>query len=369
MDKGAIVIDNGTGMIKAGFAGDEAPKSCFPNLIGKPKYNALQGANNKEIYVGEEAYDKKGVLKLEYPLEHGIVSNWDYMFRIWRHVYDHELGVEAEDYPVLLTEAPMNPKANREKMIEFFFEDLKVPAFYIFTQAVLSLYGSGKTTGLVLDSGDGVTHIVVVYEAYCITHAVNRIDLAGRDLTNYLQKLLTECNQYFTSSSEMEVVRKIKENACYVALDFDQESKNLQKKKIEYTLPDNSVIELGDQAIRCPELLFDPSLDGKDIKGIHEQIIDSIKKSDMELRKELYQNILLSGGTTMFDGIQERLNKEISAKAPPNTQVRLIAPVERKYSVWIGGSLLATLATFQTSWITDEEFKEEGVNIVHRKCF
>lgn len=369
MDKVAIVIDNGTGMIKAGFAGDEAPKACFPNLIGKPKFNALPGANDKDIYIGEEALEKKGILKLEYPLQHGIVSDWEHMYRVWRHVYDHELGVEAEDHPALLTEAPMNPKENREKMIEFFFEDLKVPSFYVFTQAVLSLYGSGKTTGLVLDSGDGVSHIVVVYEAFCISHAVNRIDLAGRDLTQYLQKLLTECNIYLQNSSERETVRKIKENACYVAVDFEEESKKLKEKKIEYTLPDNSVIKLGDQAIRCPELLFNPSLDGKDIKGIHEYIIDSIQKSDMELRKELYQNILLSGGTTMFEGIQERLNKEITAKAPPNTEVRIIAPVERKYSVWIGGSLLATLATFQTSWITDEEYKEEGVNVVHRKCF
>lgn len=369
MDKGAIVIDNGTGMIKAGFAGDEAPKSSFPNMIGKPKFNPLPGANDKDIYIGEEALEKKGILSLEYPLDHGIVSNWDNMYRIWRHVYDHELGVESEEHPVLLTEAPMNPKINREKMIEFFFEDLKVPAFYVFTQAVLSLYGSGKTTGVVLDSGDGVSHIVVVYEAFCITHAVNRIDLAGRDLTKYLQKLLTECNIYLQNSSERETVRKIKENACYVAVDFEEESKKLKEKKIKYTLPDNSVIEIGDQAIRCPELLFNPSLDGKDVKGIHEQIIDSIHKSDMELRKELYQNILLSGGSTMFEGIQERLNKEISNKAPPNTEVRIIAPVERKYSVWIGGSLLATLATFQTCWITDEEFKEEGVNVVHRKCF
>jgi actin-related protein len=369
MDKGAIVIDNGTGMMKAGFAGDEAPKSCFPNLIGKPKYDALQGGNDKNIYVGDDALEKKGILTLEYPLEHGIVTNWEHMQRIWKHTYDNELGVEPEDYPVLMTEAPMNPNENREKMIQFFFEDLKVPSFYVFTQAVLSLYASGKTTGLVVDSGDGVTHIVVVYEAYCIKHAVNRIDLAGRDLTKYLQKLLTECNVYLKSSSDLETVRKIKEKACYVALDFEQESKNLKEKKIEYQLPDNSVIQIGDQAIRCPELLFNPSLDGQDIKGIHEFIVDSVKKSDIDLRKELYQNILLSGGTSMFEGIQERLNKEISAKAPPNTPVRIIAPVERKYSVWIGGSIMATLATFQTSWITAEEYQEEGESVVHRKCF
>ena len=369
MNKGAIVIDNGTGMIKAGFAGDDAPKACFPNIIGKPKYDAIQVGNNKEIYIGDDALDKKGILSLEYPLEHGIVNNWDHMQRVSKHTFDNELAVEPEDYPVLMTEAPMNPKENREKMVQFFFEDLQVPSFYVFTQAVLALYGSGKTTGLVVDSGDGVTHIVVVYEAYCINHAVNRVDLAGRDLTSYLQKLLTECNVYLNTTSDFETVRKIKEKACYVALDFDEESKNLKEKKIEYQLPDNSTIQIGDQAIRCPELLFNPSLEGKDIKGIHECIVDSVKKADIDLRKELYQNILLSGGTSMFEGIQERLNKEISAKAPPNTQIRIIAPVERKYSVWIGGSVMATLATFQTSWITAEEYQEEGENVVHRKCF
>lgn len=369
MENQAVVIDNGSGMIKAGVSGEEAPTCCFHTMIGKPRYDVIHGANDQEIYVANEAFDRRGVLTLEYPLEHGIVKNWDHMHKLWKHTYENELRMDPESQPVLLTEAPLNPNENREKMIKFFFEDLQVPAFYVFTQAVLSLYSSGKTTGLVVDSGDGVTHIVVVYEAYSIKHAVNRMNLAGRDLTKYLKTLLTEVGVELSSTAEHEIAREIKEKVCYVALDYEQEEKALREKKIEYTMPDNSVIKVGPQAIKCPEVLFRPSLYGKDYGGIQDMIIDSIKKSDMDLRKELYSNITLSGGTTTFEGIQERLNKEISAMAPPNTQVRIIAPVERKYSVWIGGSVLSSLATFQTSWITKEEYEEDGENVVHRKCF
>ena len=369
MENPAVVIDNGTGMMKTGLSGEEAPSHVFPTLVGIPKHPSIVGGNNQELYIAGDALEHRGLLKLKYPIEHGVVNEWEHMKKLWRHTYENELRIDPETQPVLLTEAPLNPNANREKMMEFFFDELNVPAFYVFTQAVLSLYSSGKTTGLVVDSGDGVTHIVVVYEAYSIKHAVNRMDLAGRDLTNYLQKLLTEIGVTLKSSADFEIAREIKEKTCYIALDYEQEEKALKEKKIEYTMPDNSVIEIGPQAIKCPELLFKPDLNGYDFGGIQDMVIDSIKKCDMDLRKNLYSNITLSGGTTTFEGIQERLNKEISAMAPPNTPVRIIAPVERKYSVWIGGSVLSSLATFQTSWITRDEYREEGASVVHRKCF
>lgn len=369
MENPAVVIDNGSGLMKTGFSGEEAPSQCFPTLVGVPKHKTIVGGNNQELYIANDARENRGLLKLSYPIEHGVVTDWDHMQKLWRHTYENELRADPEAQPVLLTEAPLNPNSNREKMMEFFFDELNVPAFYVFTQAVLSLYSSGKTTGLVVDSGDGVTHIVVVYEAYSIKHAVNRMNLAGRDLTRYLQKLLTEIGVTLTSTADFEIARDIKEAICYIALDYEQEEKALKEKKIEFTMPDNSVIEVGPQAIKCPELLFKPSLMGNDFGGIQDMVIDSIKKCDMDLRKNLYSNITLSGGTTTLEGIQERLNKEISAMAPPNTPVRIIAPVERKYSVWIGGSVLSSLATFQTSWITKEEYQEEGPSVVHRKCF
>jgi actin beta/gamma 1 len=341
-------------------------------VVGVPKYEAMQGAEEKGFYIGQEAINKKGVLTLTYPLENGIVKNWEYMEKIWHYTYYTELKADPADQPVLLTEAPLNPKMNREKMIEIFFETFKVPAFYVFTQAVLALYASGRTTGLVVDSGDGVTHIVVVYDGYSIKHATARMDVAGRNLTEYMQKHLAEDGYNFASTAEKEVAKEIKEKLCYVALDFQEESKaflNNPDKKVEFELPDGQKIKVGDVVIRTPECLFNPSMLGLDIPSIHKTIYQSIQKSDLDLRRDLFESITLSGGSTMFDGFQERLNKEVSALVSNNVRVKIIAPMERKYSIWIGGSVLSTLATFQASWIHQAEYQEVGSSIVHRKCF
>lgn len=368
----AVVIDNGSGMIKAGIAGDDAPRVYFPSVVGVPKYDKLHGADDKSHYIGQDAINKKGVLTLEYPLENGIVKDWDYMEKIWHHTYYNELKQDPAEQPVLLTEAPLNPKKNREKMIEIFFEKFKAPAFYVFTQAVLALYASGRTTGLVVDSGDGVTHVVVVYDGYSIKHATARMDIAGRNLTDFIQKHLAEDGYSFKSTAEKETAKAIKEKLCYVALDYQEEMKaflNNPDKKIEYELPDGQKIKIGDVLIRTPECLFQPSMLGLDVPSIQKTISNSVQAADLDLRRDLYENITLSGGTTMFDGMQERLNKEIAALVSSSMKVKIIAPMERKYSIWIGGSVLATLATFQASWVQQADYQEVGPSIVHRKCF
>jgi actin-related protein len=370
----AVVIDNGSGMCKAGVAGEDAPKVCFPSIVGRPKVTAgaMIGTEQKDVYIGEEAQAKRGILKLAYPIEHGIVTSWDDMEKIWHHCYFNELRVHPEEHPALLTEAPMNPKANREKMIQIFFEGFNVPSFYVSVQAVLSLYASGRTTGIVLDSGDGVTHTVPIYEGYSLPHSIMRIDLAGRDLTEYMMKLLTEIGVSFASSAEREIARDIKEKHAYVALDFDTELKASSEssvKEVTYTLPDGQVITIGNQTFRCPEALFQPLKLGKEYPGIHELTFQSIMKCDVDVRKELYGNIVMSGGTTMFTGISERLNKEITALAPSTIKIKVVAPAERRFSVWIGGSILSSLSSFQTLWVTKAEFDETGPSIVHRKCF
>ena len=369
-----VIIDNGSGMMKAGLAGEEAPSAVFPSIVGRPKNaSAMQGVTQKSEYIGDEAQQKRGVLNLKYPIANGIVSDWEDMEKVWHHTFYNELRVTpSEVQGVLVTEAPRNPKQNRERMLTAMFETFEVRNMYVAIQAVMSLYANGRSTGLVVDSGDGVTHTVPVFEGFSIPHAIEKMEIAGREITNYAQKLLLESGHSFTSTAELEIVKDIKEKLCFVAQDYDTERAAAESSSAQdqaYTLPDRSQITVkGTVRMQIPEFLFKPELNGKSCDSIHALAWKSIQASDVDVRRDLLKNVILSGGTTMYEGIADRLKTEITTLAPPGSEIRIVATPDRKYAVWKGASTLASLSTFAASWISKAEYEEHGAAIVHRKC-
>lgn len=384
--KAAIVLDCGTGRTKAGFAGTDNPAVIISSIVGRPKQQSIMlNANKKSCYVGEEAKCMAGVLKLTYPIVKGIMTDWADIEKIWHNIFYDQLAVKPDEHPVLLTEVPMNPKANRERMIQMMIETFDVPAFYLATQAVLALYAVAKTTGAVLDCGDGVSHVVPVYEGYSLPHAVMRLEVAGRNITDYMIKILQKrhADYSFTTTAETEIVRAVKEKFGYVSLNFDKDlevctaiddlSQATDRQTEEqytgvYELPDGNLLELTSERFRCTEVLFQPSMLSLELPGLHYLIKSAIEACALDIRKELYQNILLCGATTKFPNFPERIRMEVQNMVSAATVVKVIAPDNRDVSVFVGGSTLADLTGFSHMWITKEEYEADGPTIVHKKC-
>lgn len=368
-----VVIDNGSGVIKAGFAGDTVPKCIFLNLIGRPKHiRVMAGALEGDYFIGRRAEEHRGLLSIKYPMEHGIVTDWNEMEKIWHYIYSKEqLQTFSEEHPVLLTEAPINPRQNRERTCEIFFETFNVPALFISIQAVLSLYATGRTTGIVLDSGDGVTQAVPIYEGFALPLSITRSDVAGRDVTRHLKLLLRKEGLVFNTTAEFEVVKTIKEKICFLTNNpqrtYDDRSGGTgELENTSYVLPDGRTVEIGvSPRLKAPEILFKPDIIGQECGGVHEILVSSISKSDLDLRKIFYQNIVLSGGSTLFKGFGDRLLNEVKKISSNDLKIRISAPQERLYSTWIGGSILASLEIFKKNWISRKEYDEDGLSLIH----
>ena len=255
----AVIIENGSATIKAGFAGDDHPRAMFRSVLGSPKVaSTVGGANLRDLYVGDEAWGKRSTIDLRSPIKRGTVTSWDDMEKIWQHTFHNELRVAPEEHPVLLTDTRLHPK-HREKMAEIMFEKFDVPCMDIRHKAVLSLRCSGRDTGVVLQSGAGVSSITPVYSMHIISHAVEYHDVNGSDLTQNLVHMLRDSGYSFKATAEREIVRDIKHKLCYAALHFDGELKNFgktPKAEVEkiYKLPDDSIVKIGDQRFRCPEV-------------------------------------------------------------------------------------------------------------------
>jgi len=381
-----IVCDNGTGFVKCGFAGSNFPTSIFPSMVGRPILRSEEKIENvqlKDIMVGDEAATLRNMLQITYPIDNGIIRNWEDMQYVWDYTFAEKLKINPKECKIMLTEAPMNPQVNRKKMIEVMFEKYGFKSVYIAIQAVLTLYAQGLLTGVVVDSGDGVTHIVPVYEGFSLPHLTRRLDVAGRDVTRYLIKLLLLRGYAFNRTADFETVRQIKEKLCYVGYDMELE-KNLSNDTTvlveTYTLPDGRVIRVGGERFEAPEVLFEPHLIDVEGMGMAEQLFDCINKADVDTRPEFYNHIVLSGGSTMYPGLPSRLEKEIKklylervAKGKKELMTkfkcRIEDPPRRKHMVFLGGAVLAEIMKDKDHfWMNSNEYAEQGENVL-KKCF
>ena len=323
--------------------------------------------HQKDFYIRLEAEEIRGILNLNYPIKQGNIIDWREMENIWEYTFTNELRVDPSEHYIIISDSPMNTKVNKEKLALIMFEEFNIPGLFFANQVVLPLYSIGKTIGIVADIGDVFSHIGSVFEGYSLSHSIIEMELAGRDVTDYLIRILYEEGVHLTTTAEREIAKDIKEKTCYVALDFEDEKKYY--KSIDYEMPDGNKIFIKDQRFRAPEILFQPEICGKHTDGIAQKFNESINSSDCDLRKDLYENIILSGGSTIFPGFPERFTNEIKNLAPYlyKSHVEVTANPERKLSTWIGCSILSSILP-EEYWISRDEYNESGSSILHIYC-
>ncbi|KAB0792709.1 hypothetical protein PPYR_14668 [Photinus pyralis] len=380
-----IVCDNGTGFVKCGYAGSNFPAHIFPSMVGRPIIRAVNKIGDievKDLMVGDEASALRSLLEVNYPMENGVVRNWDDMCHVWDYTFGpKKMNLDPKETKILLTEPPMNPIKNRERMIEVMFEKYGFAGAYIAIQAVLTLYAQGLLSGVVVDSGDGVTHVCPVFEAYALPHLTTRLDIAGRDITRYLIKLLLLRGYAFNHSADFETVRMMKEKLCYIGYDIETEQRLALETTVlveAYSLPDGRVIKVGGERFEAPEALFQPHLINVEGHGIAELVFNTIQAADIDMRSELYKHIVLSGGSTMYPGLPSRLEREIKQlyleRVLKNDidklhkfKIRIEDPPRRKDMVFIGGAVLAEVMKDRDSfWMSKQEYQEQGLHVLKK---
>jgi len=354
-------------------------------MIGRPLMRYEEEFKNvelKDVMVGDECALHRSMLETSYPVDNGIVNDWKGMVHLWDYTFKERLKIDPKEHKILLTEPPMNPKDNQKKILQCMFETYDFEAAKVSIQAQLVLYAQGLLTGVVVDSGDGVTHIVPVWEGVCPPALIKRLNVAGRHITRYLIKLLQLRGYSFNRSADFETVRQIKERFCYVGYDLDVEKRlalETTTLMASYTLPDGRVIRLGSERYAASEVLFQPTLIDVESKGVHDMLFSMIQEADIDLRPSFYKHIVLSGGSTMYPGLPSRLEKEIRALYLRNVlkgdrarmakfRLRIEDPPRRKHMVFLGGSVLADIMKDRPEfWISRQEWAEHGPNIIGKK--
>lgn len=319
----------------------------------------------KEIYVGKDCEKYKGILKLRYPFKAGVFQNQQDILTVFNHIYS-KLEIKSEEireHPIFITEPILNPYSNRKDIASVLFDNLNVPALFFGSQPILSLWASGDKSGVILESGEGITQCCSVYEGYSIPHSYMRQDFGGRNVTEYLQLLLRRVGHSLSTSTEMEIVKKIKEERCYnyhLNTSTD-DSKKISDyvKEVHYTLPDENKITLKEEQVLAPEILFNPSIIGSEFMSFPEMVSFCVSKVDIDIRSNVMQHILLAGGNTLFKNLKERTGTEIK-KLVKISKFKIHGPNSRKHSCWLGGSIITSLGSFNNMWVTRKDYLEKG---------
>ncbi|KAK9467023.1 actin family [Lipomyces arxii] len=379
-----IVLDQGTGFVKIGRGGTNFPDHTFPSIVGRPILRAEERTGDveiKDIMAGDEASAVRTMLQISYPMENGIIKNWEDMGYLWDYAFYERMKIDPTGRKILLTEPPMNPLSNREKMVDTMFEKYNFGGVYVAIQAVLALYAQGLSSGVVVDSGDGVTHIVPVYESVVLNHLTRRLDVAGRDVTRQLINLLLRRGYAFNRTADFETVRQIKEKLCYVSYDLELDAKLAEETTVlveSYTLPDGRTIKIGSERFEAPECLFQPYLVDVEQPGLAELLFNTVQSADVDIRSSLYRAVILSGGSSMYPGLPSRLEKELkqlwltkvlngNPERLSKFKVNIEDPPRRRHMVFLGGAVLANImAERDHLWISKKEWEEQGSRVLEK---
>lgn len=362
----AVVVDIGTCYFKCGFAGDPWPSCIVSSTVGKPMRE--DGSSQKETFVGRALQNSCVPLTLINPVRHGTVVDWNCVQDTLECIFQKEMKIQPEDHAVLVSVPPLCSITDKKRYAEMMFEGLHMPAIHVAYQSCLSMYSYGKTSALVVEIGHGASHVVPIYEGYVLRSITGRVDYAGLDITRYLMKLLNESGNTFTEY-QLNVVQALKEKCCYTSLDLTQDlSLPVQKQQMDYELPDGHLVTVGKERFLCAEALFKPALIGSQQPGLSQLTLTCLEKCDADTRKKMVANVLLCGGSTMMQGFADRFQRELASMCPSDHLITAASP-QRMSSVWIGGSILASLHSFQDLWVYRSEYEECGASCIFKKCF
>ncbi|EFC37747.1 hypothetical protein NAEGRDRAFT_53573 [Naegleria gruberi] len=362
MQDETLTIDLGSHCIRAGFSGSDAPVLNFYSMIGFPKYQTTAlnylSSYSKLSYIGEEANKLRGILSLFHPIDNGKIINWDVLALFFEYTF-HNLNIPLQDSNIMLVEPSSNLKSNRNSLTQLCFESFNSASLGFGNAQVMAMYSAGRTSGLIADCGDSSCRVLPIHEGYVISHASGKLNVGGKSIDKYLGKLLEYKGINFTSSSEMEILREMKESIVTC-------SKGEEYLVQQYELPDGTLIETSRERYECVECLFNPNLVGISSDfGIAELIYNSICKCPIDTKLDLYSNIILSGGTSLIQDFNVKLKQELD-QLNQRHSFRIISPPERNYSSWIGASIVSSMGHMRPYRVHKEQYNEYGCSIMDR---